>query len=74
MPNTDLADAERLLDRIRYNLLDARPVRLAPDFRYTVSIGITAIQPGDSARSVLSRADKACYEAKRRGRDRSVSL
>ena len=74
LPDTRQEDAVRLLERIRYNLLDSRPLMQAPDFRYTVSIGITEIRSDDSEQSVLSRADKACYAAKRQGRDRSVCL
>jgi diguanylate cyclase (GGDEF)-like protein len=36
----------------------------------TVSIGVTALHPGESIEQWLSRADKALYEAKRNGRNR----
>jgi diguanylate cyclase (GGDEF)-like protein len=35
-----------------------------------VSIGVTALHPGESIEQWLSRADKALYEAKRNGRNR----
>jgi diguanylate cyclase (GGDEF)-like protein/PAS domain S-box-containing protein len=43
------------------------------EVRYTVSIGVALLGPGDSMSSVLRRADAALYEAKRGGRNRVVS-
>ena len=40
------------------------------DFRLGASAGLCPLAPGDSASSVLARADSACYLAKRRGRNR----
>jgi diguanylate cyclase (GGDEF)-like protein/PAS domain S-box-containing protein len=40
----------------------------------TVSFGVTEIQPGDSAESMLRRADRALLEAKRLGRNMVVQL
>lgn len=51
----------------------------APDFRHetlgvplplTVSIGVATARAGDSAESLLARADAALYESKRSGRNR----
>jgi diguanylate cyclase len=39
----------------------------------TISIGVTALLPNDSAGSAFDRADKALYEAKSTGRNRCVS-
>lgn len=36
----------------------------------TVSMGVSEFRPGDSAESLLERADKALYEAKKRGKNR----
>lgn len=72
LPGIDITDAEQFLERIHRTLLDAGPLSHEPSFRYTVSIGITALRADDSAQSVFSRADQACYEAKRQGRNRSV--
>lgn len=74
LPGIEIGDAEKFLDRIRSDLFNSRPILQEPEFCYTVSIGITAIRPDDSARSVFSRADKACYEAKHNGRDRSICV
>jgi diguanylate cyclase (GGDEF)-like protein/PAS domain S-box-containing protein len=40
----------------------------------TVSFGVTEIQPGDSPDSMLRRADRALFEAKRMGRNLVVQL
>ena len=74
LPRTDIDQAVRLLDRIRDQVRAASPLPHVPEFRYTVSIGVTAIQPGNTAADVLSRADRACYAAKRNGRDCTVRL
>ena len=36
----------------------------------TVSVGYAVLKPGDSAKKLLKRADKALYAAKRLGRNR----
>src|SRR5690606_7441345 len=66
LPGIDIDDAAKFLDRIHRSLFDIRPIAEDPEFRYTVSIGITAIRADDSPQSVFSRADKACYQAKRK--------
>jgi diguanylate cyclase (GGDEF)-like protein len=40
---------------------------------FTVSIGVSALQPGDTAEAFLARADKALYAAKHQGKNRAVS-
>lgn len=46
---------------------DERPLRL------TTSIGLSALQPGDSLHALLTRADRALYRAKQAGRNRTCS-
>ena len=38
----------------------------------TMSVGITAVQEGDTPDSIIQRADKYMYEAKNRGRNTIV--
>ena len=37
---------------------------------FTFSGGVTAFEPGDTAESIIKRADEALYDAKRRGKKR----
>jgi diguanylate cyclase (GGDEF)-like protein len=40
---------------------------------FTVSIGVSALQHGDTVEDVIKRADQALYAAKRQGKNRAVS-
>ena len=45
----------------------------ASTIRATISVGVTAIQPEDTAETVIQRADQMMYESKRDGKDRVTS-
>lgn len=69
----DVATAARRAEQLRRQLaatlqprLGGRPV--------TASFGVTEIQPGDTAETVLRRADRALLEAKAKGRNTVVQL
>jgi diguanylate cyclase (GGDEF)-like protein/PAS domain S-box-containing protein len=73
LADCDNATAARRAEQIRKSLsqtsqprLDGRPV--------TASFGVTEIQPGDTAETMLRRADRALIEAKGRGRNCVVQL
>ncbi len=72
MPDACPQTATDVLDRIRSELRDSQPLPDNQDFRYTFSVGVTALADIDSAQTILSRADEACYAAKKSGRDRIV--
>jgi PleD family two-component response regulator len=42
--------------------------------RATLSIGVTLDVPGEGADSLIARADRAMYAAKRTGRDQVITL
>lgn len=61
MPETDLEGACLFADRVRQRVDDDLPV--------TISGGVTAALDGDTAESMLARADAALYDAKNAGRN-----
>jgi len=69
-PETTLPEGRKIVDRVLDKVRTARPLPSAPQFFYTCSAGIAVLEPGDTARSLYSRADAALYEAKHAGRDR----
>jgi two-component system cell cycle response regulator len=75
MPETDLAVATMVAERIRRRIAN-EPFAIQQGGRnleVTISIGIAAIgAPGDTAATILKRADTALYRAKRDGRNRVV--
>ena len=72
LPETDLAKAAAVLDRIRSALADTKltlPGGL--QLRVTVSVGVAEWTGIEALESLVERADGACYEAKRLGRNRT---
>jgi diguanylate cyclase (GGDEF)-like protein len=67
--NCSLDDAWELAESLRATM-EATPVFTPDDgTRLTVSIGVAAHRPGDSNDTLLTRADRALYRAKRDGRN-----
>ncbi|SAK60364.1 diguanylate cyclase [Caballeronia arationis] len=71
LPQTSLADAQAVLERLRKRFHHEHCAHLPEEAALSVSIGITELAEGDATEWILSRADLALYEAKSRGRDRS---
>jgi diguanylate cyclase (GGDEF)-like protein len=73
MPQTDLAEAVDIAERIRQSVGHSR-IDALPGLTWTVSIGVAQLSPGeDTLAPVLERADLAMYQAKATGRDRVSS-
>ena len=76
MPDTDLAMAYRIGERLRH-VVASEPfdvVSEQPPLNITISIGIGALAGcDDTPEDILKRADKALYRAKRDGRNRVVA-
>ena len=72
MPETALPVASMVAERLR-NTIASKAIALgegAGDINVTISVGIAITRDGgDSATTILQRADKALYEAKARGRN-----
>lgn len=72
LPQTDLAGAGAVAERIRQAVADA-PVRLADrNIDVTVSIGYTS-GVVDDVHGLVNRADTAMYDAKQQGRNRTAA-
>jgi diguanylate cyclase (GGDEF)-like protein len=69
LQGADENSGARLVERIRSAVSGADWSDLGAGLKVTVSCGISRIRPTDTINSVLARADKALYEAKRGGRD-----
>ncbi|MDP4299365.1 GGDEF domain-containing protein [Leptothrix discophora] len=67
---TPLAAAVELAERVRV-AVSACPMPHGE--QVTISLGLTPCEPGDDVDTLLQRADHALYEAKARGRNRSVT-
>jgi len=71
MPETDPASALGAANRIR-EIIETTPFKIndTDTIQKTVSLGVASLHPdGDSAESLLKRADEALYEAKNNGRN-----
>lgn len=67
--NCELNSAAELAEKIRRNIENAPIAESDKIPPITVSIGVAAVQPEDSADSLLNRADTALYNAKESGRN-----
>ena len=76
MPDTAIADAERIAERIRRHVAGS-PFRADGGkelLTVTISIGVAAtLGEGDSPEALLKRADAAVYEAKSAGRNKVIA-
>jgi diguanylate cyclase (GGDEF)-like protein len=59
----------RLVERIRGTVSATDWSDIGSGLKISVSCGIASIRPTDTLDSVIARADKALYDAKRGGRD-----
>lgn len=73
-PDTDLAGAEHLADRVLTAFRTRAFQSLRGQMPITISIGVASEEAGteDIVRTLVARADEALYIAKRNGRDQSV--
>lgn len=75
LPQTVLEAAWTVAEQVRETIGTRRIVRRRTGEeidRVTMSFGVAQFRPGDSAESLLARADSALYRAKRDGRNRVV--
>lgn len=72
LPETDLAGAEALAERIRTAVATYNWSGIAPGLRVTLSIGVAELLETMDSSALLAAADARLYAAKRSGRDRVV--
>lgn len=61
------------VERMRRSLRETPVCADVPEIRLTFSAGVTNYRKGEAIDDLIERADKALYDAKHAGRDRSVS-
>ncbi|MCR9214855.1 MAG: PleD family two-component system response regulator [Proteobacteria bacterium] len=74
MPDTDLAVASSVSERLRRQIADQtfKDAKGTYELAITCSIGVTVSREQEDSDSLLKRADEALYAAKRDGRNRVV--
>lgn len=71
LPNTELAGAETIVERLRSSL--PKPVETGSK-GVSCSAGLAEWDGSETVRELMARADKALYKAKDQGRDQTVAL
>ncbi|WP_242523084.1 GGDEF domain-containing protein [Thiocystis minor] len=71
MLDADLLASSEAAERLRVQIAQLRP--LEADFRVTASFGVTELRPGETAETLLIRADDLLYRAKAEGRNRVIA-
>ncbi|MBD8894168.1 GGDEF domain-containing protein [Roseibium litorale] len=76
LPRSDLVAARNVAEKIRSSVMSKELLKRSTGEnlgRVTVSIGISIYSRGDTAHSIVARADEALYTAKRNGRNLVVT-
>ncbi|KKO46386.1 ABC transporter substrate-binding protein [Arsukibacterium ikkense] len=73
LPDTSLAKATEVCDRLRMQVADTSFTEVVPDLTITLSIGLAMLDSNDDGKQLLIDADRALYQAKRQGRNTVVS-
>ena len=70
LPQTSIAEAELIVERMLAAIRNSRPLKERADFGYTFSAGIAPAECGSTVADLFARADHALYAAKMAGRNR----
>lgn len=74
MPDTDLAAATVVMERIRTIAEQSFVPSALGNIHFTLSFGLTVIRSEDTLAEAFSRADMALYRSKNEGRNRVTAL
>jgi len=70
LPDTDGKGAEEAAEKLRASM-SGSPIKAGNNrVEQTISLGVASFEKGDDIDAVVRRADKALYQAKRKGRNR----
>ncbi|MDF3814206.1 MULTISPECIES: GGDEF domain-containing protein [Rhodopseudomonas] len=75
LPNTPLRDAITLAENIRRMVMSKELKKKSTGEilgRVTLSVGVSALKPGEDSDAMIDRADACLYAAKRNGRNRVI--
>ena len=72
-PQASAETAAALVDRLRESLAATSFDDIVPGLAITFSAGVAECAPGEDLHLAIERADRALYQAKQTGRDRTVS-
>jgi len=72
-PGTQLEQGVKRAERLRLAIMNGN-IGGVEDVRVTASFGVTQVEAGDTVEEILKRADRAHYNAKKTGRNRTVAL
>lgn len=71
LPDTDLEGGLQVAERLRANVVAARPMVAGIELQLSISLGVAQLRHADTgAASLVRRADAALYHAKDNGRNR----
>ena len=76
LPGTDLTSCVAVAERIRRRISEARLTRRATGEEIssvTVSIGVAQFRMAESAEAMIERCDRALYQAKQSGRNKTAT-
>ncbi len=75
LPNTPLRAGVTVADHIRRAVMSKELMKRSTGEhlgRVTISVGVASLRPGDTAQTLIARADTCLYAAKRSGRNRVI--